>query len=368
MKYLNKFDSWTAYREDGSDKSAAGVTLVENEIIINPVSEAWFGDIVYFDKRDGKYKYSTKGAYQEGYRHIAQLVPIGVVAVPGKYTPDGVLRIVSLVNMSVKTPNSGTIADGSSNVETNKADMSMYWGGNGIDLGLKNYTTVNKVNPLTGEGTGTTDWMRIPGNIPSLSGYVDPVSGHKYYYKNYVNDPTVTDGEDRFGPSPFLADRSKNPAYFDSERATGDLNGAANSKVILEAVTEENWKTKSTLTNGYAAGNYPAAESCWRYMTDGTQQGQWYLPACGELAFLWAERDAINNSIIAIQSTGLARAYRLPTGGTTYGEWCWSSSECTSTLARHVYLVIGYVHHGGKSLTSANGRVRSFSALNPLKL
>lgn len=360
MKYLNKFNSWTDYRADKSDKSAAGITLVEGDVIINPVSEAWFGDIVYFDKRDGKYKYSTMEAYQGCYCHITKLVPIGVVAIPGKYTPDNVLRIVSLVNMSVKTPDTGTTADGNSNTDTCKTDMSMYWGGYGVDLGLPNLSQVKKVNPLTGEVTGTTNWMRIPGNIPSLGGLTDPITGHKYY----SNDSS----EDKFGPSPFLKDGSKNPAYFAEGMATGDLDGQGNTKIILEAVTEENWKTKASLTNGYAAGNYPPAESCWRYQTEGLEQGRWYLPAAGELAFLWVEREKINNSIIAIQSMGLTRAYRLPTGGATYGDWCWSSSESNSTHARYVFLLYGDVSNSDKSTTYCNNRVRSFSALNPLKL
>lgn len=362
MKYFKSYDSQTLYDADKNTpakKTDLGISLVESKALIRSEAVTDFGDIVYYDNRDGLIRSSSYQAYVDGLYHILSLVPIGVVAVPGKYTPDNTTRIVSLVNMSVKTPNIGTVADGNST--DNTSDMSIYWGGYGVDLGLTNYPNINSVNPLTGVGTGTTSIMRIPSDVSGWTGYVDPISGYRYYYSNYAGS-----GDGSFGPSPFLADGSKNSLFFSPGMATNDFDGRTNTTTILNAVTVTGWQTSTTLTNNSNAGNYPAAMSCWRYSTPGTSQGDWYLPAEGELTMMVSRSNSIATSINSIKSYGGVSVYVSPSSGSLYGEWCWSSTEYDLNNIRCVYFSTARLDYLGKNNATVLNRVRAFTSLNPI--
>ena len=131
----------------------------------------------------------------------------------------------------------------------------------------------------------------------------------------------------------------------------------------MAAVTA-NWQT-GTIENSYAAGNYPPACACSRFSTVGTKPGDWYLPAEGELAFIIARHVAINNSINLIASKGGIETVRIGNNNTygTYGYWCWSSTEGSSTRSRSVGTASGDVDGGAKSDVSSGNRVRAFFAL-----
>jgi hypothetical protein len=361
MKYIKNYDSIADYKAtitNAASKTNFGISMVEGKSIIVPNCSATFGDVVYYVKSEGLFRYSSPGAYSGGLYRLSNLVPIGVIAIPSRFTLDGVCRIVSLPNMSMTTPDTGSSSTGS--------DTNIQWGYTSKDIsGLTNYTTVKKVNPLTGESTGTTDWVRIPSDRVDFTGYTDPISGDKYANKNYSGDTTVTSGaEDRFGPSPFTKDGYKNPLYYDTSvvNALSDFSGKENTQLILNEVTVTDWKTSSTLSYTNVAGNYPASECCWRFNTPGTAQGDWYLPACGELAFLLARYNAINNGLSAVTGKKVnTSAAVLP-----WNNYFWSSSECNSYSARIVD--IGSYSYVDVSNKSGGFKVRAFTALNPLAL
>lgn len=355
MEYLKKFDSWTAYNTalENGEIPTPSVCLVEGRVVYKPINVTKAGDIAVYDKADKTYRIIDVNAYEQSYFHDRTLMPIGVVAAPSTHTPDHTSRIVSLVNMSLQTPDKGSVRTGTE--EAVKGDIAMYWGGYGVDLGMKNYPSVPKVNPLTGETIGTNTWTYIPSDHRfNSTGYVDPVSGN-YYYSNSSEDP--------FGPSPYKKDGSKNPQYFVEGLATNDFDGRGNTDIIMAAVTA-NWQT-GTIENSYAAGNYPPACACSRFSTIGTKPGDWYLPAEGELAFIIARHVAINNSINLIASKGGIETVRIGnnTNNGTYGDWCCSSTEGSSTLSRYVSTGSGSVGSNAKSGIYSYGRVRAFFAL-----
>ena len=131
------------------------------------------------------------------------------------------------------------------------------------------------------------------------------------------------------------------------------------------AAQTKDW-SGTTITNSYSPGNYPPACCCRRFSTIGTNPGDWYLPAIGELAYLPVRLKEINLSLMALEK--YVSAIRV--GGinsqwpnVTLGLWCWSSSEYSSTYARYVDTSDGYVYYYTKSLTGADLRVRAFIAL-----
>lgn len=82
------------------------------------------------------------------------------------------------------------------------------------------------------------------------------------------------------------------------------------------------------------------------FHTEGTSQGDWYLPACGELGYIMPTLNKINDAIDKMRTAyGSSVGVELNTG-----DAYWSSSEYGSSDARRV-------------LTN-NGNVRSYSKTN----
>lgn len=53
-----------------------------------------------------------------------------------------------------------------------------------------------------------------------------------------------------------------------------------------------------------ASGTYPAVSCCDMFFTPGTEQTSWYLPAAGELYYLYQNYDAIENALTALVDNG----------------------------------------------------------------
>ena len=89
--------------------------------------------------------------------------------------------------------------------------------------------------------------------------------------------------------------------YANSTTSVADWQGFKNTKAIYDY-------EKSL--NSY----YPSMEKVLLYSTTGTSQGQWYLPAAGELKAISDNKDALNTTLSKIGGTQMSGAY-------------WSSSE-----------------------------------------
>ena len=241
--------------------------------------------------------------------------PIGVVVIPASHDVYGTgeCGIMSLAEMNYTTPDVGS-----------SSYLSMYWGGRNVDTSLPNYNAVNLVN-------GTT---AVYGCLPSdqFTGTISLDGVSKY--------ATTSNN----APSPFNADGSRNEAYYTTAYSTAnalsDFDGVGNTTVLTElATSQSDWKTADTITNSYSAGYHPAACCCWRFHTVGTEQGQWYLPACGEFGYVVNRISAINttiNKILSVYSSVVAVAMHT-------SDRYWSSSEYSDSYAHGLYTRNGYV-------------------------
>ena len=90
--------------------------------------------------------------------------------------------------------------------------------------------------------------------------------------------------------------------------ATADWQGKNNTRVVLEYCK----------ANGKSC---PAFEYVNSYKTEGTQAGDWYLPAAGELNAIYGNKDVLNITLGKIGGTKLEEGFY------------WSSSEILSDLA-----------------------------------
>ena len=128
--------------------------------------------------------------------------------------------------------------------------------------------------------------------------------------------------------------------------ALSDFAGKSNTEFLCSKATSQvNWRTDDTITNNEWEGYHPAACACWRFHTAGTAQGDWYLPAEGELGYCCVRSKLINETIAALQAWS-GKIYR-PLGDANHR----SSSECDSSHSHDLNLYDGYVSAGRRDLS-----------------
>lgn len=217
--------------------------------------------------------------------------------------------------------------------------QEIFWGGHGIDIpSLTNYDKICYVGS-NGNVNKTVQGVTTEAYLPSdkFSTIKNPYdTDTSYYYNN----------SEKYIPSPYNNDDTRNPEYYRTSspsspaNAMSDFNGKENTKIITDLATaQSDWKTAETIMNKQNGDYYPAACCCWRYHTEGTKQGDWYLPACGELGYIMPPFNKINRTIANIrQAYGSSVGVNL---STSY--YYWSSTECNSDYARYVGIYDGGV-------------------------
>lgn len=296
-KFITNFVTTAEYNSAKSNFYLPHVSLTEDDMVVHyhPLVGAKLYDYLYEDGSFGK-KDATKTA-------------IGVCVIPGGVLPGGKARFMSLKGMSLTSPNEG-----------GEDSTRIYWGGYGSDI--PSLTNFNKVvtGDTTAEGT-------------SYTGYL-PKNG------SYVDTPHI--------PSPI-----RYFSAYSSSGATSDLDGKANTEKILavDNAASTDWQTASTIENlGSIDTAHSAAQCCWRFNPSSTNQGDWYLPAVGELAFIMPN---FNNLQTAISDVG---GVQLRDGGIYL-----SSTEASKSGAWTVKTGEGYVTSYAKH--SDQYSVRAFLAL-----
>lgn len=267
--------------------------------------------------------------------------PVGVVVVPGNHDVygDGSCGIMSLKYMSCKNK------EGSSIFVTN-----MYWGDyDGIDPSILPYRSVVSIG---NNSEGTTISADSYGYLPSLQ-----VSDYPCLHDTDVYYQV----SDHQSPSPYLTDGTRNPGYYSgitpsSSNSLADFDGKSNTNKIITARGIKDYTSWSPIA--YNKSHYPAASCCDMFYTDGTQQGDWYLPACGELGYLVPVFDHINEFITSILNT-----YGASIGDTLYRSNYWSSSRSYSNYARRIDMLDGEIPYGGPQETDGS-YVRAFLKVN----
>ena len=250
------------------------------------------GDIAFYDSTDDKIVLVHSEDINTDTYPATRYTPIGVVVIPNSHDVygDGSCGVMSLVEMDWNTPDTGSV---SSN--------GLLFGHYGNDI--SNLPNLNQA-PMIGTGsnvgnansTVTDEYSSTYLPSDNFSAVQCPHDTDAYYYSS--------DRPYRQAPSPYLTDGSRNPAYYQTtspsstSNCLADFDGKGNSEILLGLATaQSDWKTASTITIKYEANYLPAACCCWRYHTNGTQQGDWYLPGCGELGYIISPLNNINETI-----------------------------------------------------------------------
>lgn len=292
-------------------------------------------DIVLCNKTTNKLLIVPNNEFSSNSYPSSTYSPVGVVVIPGSHNVygDGSCGVISIVSMSCSTPATGSTSE-----------QSMYWGDYGTDIST--LPNLNKA-PYVGTGSSVGDSSStVVGQytypyLPSdkFSAVQCPHDTDTYYYSSSSSYYQA--------PSPFLTDGSRNPAYYQTSspsstsNALSDFDGVGNTdKIVAQRGTKNytSWKPTSS-----TEADYPAASCCDMYYTDGTKQGDWYLPACGELGYIMPNFNKINTTINTLKN---AYSVGVQLDSSYY---YWSSSEFSSYNARYVYTDDGYVSNRNKN-------------------
>lgn len=293
----------------------------------NP-SQSVVGDLCFYDRTTDSLIIVASDAWNISTYPSSRYVPIGVVVVPGSHNVygDGSCGVMSLKSMNCSTPSTGSTSE-----------QSMYWGVRGTNIsGLRDLDQVPTGNTLNGIPTGSTSYGYLPSD--KLSGTQCAHNMDAYYNSS----PYI--------PSPYFLTGSRNPGYYQtsspssSSNALADFDGIGNTAKII---TERGTKDYNSWTPGRTTqADYPAASCCDMFHTEGTQQGDWYLPACGELGYIMPPFNKINDAIGKMRTAyGSSVGVELATNGSY-----WSSTEYSSDHARIVDTDDGSVVNNFKTI------------------
>ena len=290
-----------------------GEEITVPQLPTKPVEEATYADLVLWD---GTKKIVVLGDdYTTDTFPTSAYTPIGVVVIPASHNVhgDGIPTMMSLVNMSCNTPESGSTSN-----------QSMLWGDYGTDI-----SSLPNLNQVAYVGTGTT----IGDTIIGTSAYTYLSSDAFDTVANPYDEGTgyySGDTSYRQSPSPYVTGGGRNPLYYQTTSPSStanclaDFDGRGNTDKILAQRGDKDYSTWKPGNNTEA--DYPAASCCDIFHTVGTNQGDWYLPSAGEFGYVIARFNAINNSINKLPSdvnkVDVASSY------------FWSSSEYSSDHAR----------------------------------
>ena len=334
LKLFNLNNEYTSFLESDEFTTPNVSYVIENDIVhYNPLIKSFghdVGDICLANANGDKKFIKVGDAIPDGYE------PIGVVVIPTSHDVYGTgeCAVMSLKYMNYTTPDEGGISK-----------QGISWGGRGRDMPLYNYSsaaTIGKASAQT-DTVSFTNYPYLPSD--SFTATTCTKDTNAYYYNSGYTA----------APSPYLTDGSRNSQYYTSgNNALSDFDGVGNTNVITGLAIGEDWKTTTSIDNNSESTYYfPAAFCCWRYSTVGTNQGDWYLPACGELGYLCARFKTINNAIQYIIDSGFSDSCSL-----VVRDYFWSSSEHNSANTRYIDMLNGEVHYTTKDDTG--NYVRAF--------
>ena len=256
--------------------------------------DATAGDIVLYDRQKQKKIIVKLDEYTLDKYTSDKYTPIGVVVVPGTHDVygDGSCGVMSLVRMSYLTPQTGTTDD-----------VTMYWGEYpGNMFGNKFHQAI----PVVGDSaTDAGDENSTIEDVIYGAGYNSGLPNQFYTDIQCPHDTNAYYYSKAFLyiPSPYLTDDSRNINYLmeagwpeqNQYSPFKDFNGLGNTEVIIQTRGQkdyDSWTPSKDVTT-----DYPAASCCDMFYTEGTLQGDWYLPACGELCYILPRSSKINSAL-----------------------------------------------------------------------
>ena len=308
MKYLKHFSEHSLYEKYlvGSEfpttlgKDVVSFCKQQMEVHYNTYVPSYnVLDILYANAAGEKKVDSTILDPSLGY------TPIGLcIAETNFFGENEPARFMSLKYMNYTTPETGSLTE-----------QSMYWGNYGTDL--------NMIPNIETTHNGGTNWG--------------------YFTVDYYDSSSQTNKI----PSVFDANNEWNTSVLGAvnQYTSTDIQGREKTDLILASATSQStWMTDTSITNNSGAGYAPAACCCARYHTIGTESGDWYLGASGEMCMIIVQKTAINTKLAQI-----AAIYSTDSISSLYNGYYWSSTEYDSSRVYSVTTNYGTITYYNKN-------------------
>lgn len=303
------------------------------------------GDIAFYDSTDDKIVLVHNEDINTDTYPIDRYTPIGVVVIPNSHDVygDGSCGVMSLVEMSCDTPDTGS---------TSK--QGMYWGIRGV--GIEYIPDLNQVptgNTETGIPTAQSKFAYLPSDRFSAVKCAHDTDVRYYNPDTSLYPPA---------PSPYLTYDGRNPGYYQitlpssTSNCLSDFDGRGNTNAIVAYRGSKDYTSWRPTYN--TQSDYPAASCCDMFHTEGTQQGDWYLPACGELGYIMPPFNDIDN---IFKNMRYAYDNSVNVMLDTNGHY-WSSSERSNYGASIVFPYDGLLGNDSKD---NDDYVRAFIRIKP---
>lgn len=279
----DNYFNWRRLGENGGD----------NGMIVGK-ENAVAGDILLWD---GSKKYIMNNPTLELLQQAKDNghTPIGIVVIPTSHNVYGTgeCGVMSLLFMDTNNPDTGS----------QDPHPIISYGHRSEDIGAKYYSklpiigsTEFQQSEVIGESTYSYAYLPTDKFNNDVRCIHDSNACYRYSGTGY-----------EAAPSPYLTDGSRNPMYYQTESPSSennylsDFEGLSNSKLLWDMATaQEDWKISETIISDNGMGYSPAACCCWRFHTKGTNQGDWYFPAIGEIGYIMSRISKISDSLVAI--------------------------------------------------------------------
>ena len=302
--------------------------LVETDEIIA-------SDIV-LSKKDGKKVFIHYDSYNLDVYPKDEYTPIGLVTIPFSHNVygDGSCGVMSLRLMSSTSPTVGS----ASNIHTEgENEVYLFWGEYGKDV-----VELEEMNTSISTNNEHNEVFSVSGvpNLPS-----------DYYNSgtSYIHDPKAYYCPERdntgLSPSPYLEDGSRNTSYYSKIygiNACSDFDGKGNTNVLLGLRGEKDYSTWKPGWN--VQTDYAAASCCDMFFTEGTNQGDWYLPSVGEMGYFVVRLGSIMNALNKINEVygeSTACIFKIK-------DYYWTSTERSANNGCSIYPYTGQIDSFGR--------------------
>ena len=310
-KFITKFNTVNAYNEAAPSFDLPHVSLTKDDMIVHyhPISSLAVGTYLYNDGTTGT---------------TANSNVVGVCVIPDGLLPDRKARFMSVKAITEDSEESIVWSNDYSRTVLPKQYTQVPC----VGLNEKKGTVVitNQVEHSNGNGYMPSDSDN--GSFTALANPYDSVT--KFAYNDSYHHI----------PSPFMNNGAFNENYstlFTTggtaiNNALSDFDGFRNTQILIKDA------------------DVVAAKHC-AIFNPGYREGEWYLPAFGELGFIMPRFKEINSKLSELGSSGVRLGNYL-----SY----WSSTECGGGTAWSVTTDNGRVYSDYQSLRFC---VRAFLAL-----
>ena len=267
-----------------------------------PIEEATYADVCFVDN-DTLDKFIVGANDLNDNFNTELYTPIGVVVVPSSHTSNNRPRIMSTVHMDCDKPTIGGNGWGD----------NMYWGETRISISVSSNNILNPYISHYNTGVTINETVKFGRGVIILPSDANGENGlDKFEYENPSN-PNEHFCNGDFGTyycmcSPYKQDGSKDIRYFEEPSSANvysilaDFNGRSNTDKILAQRGSKDYTSWKPVY--YYFEDYPAASCCDIFYTVGTNQCDWYLPSAGELGYVIARMQAIQNSLATLRNKG----------------------------------------------------------------